>query len=67
MINGNRCSPLSTGGDITMSDSSFSDSSGGGATGDDIETTKWMRELQRKRSHPEKLDDNLWFNEVGQV
>ena len=27
----------------------------------------WMKEMMRKRGHPEKLHDELWFNEPGEV
>ena len=26
-----------------------------------------MKEMMRKRSHPERLHDELWFNEPGEV
>ena len=31
-----------------------------------VENT-WVDELNRKKDHPERLHEDLWFNEAGEV
>ena len=48
------------------SDESSCSSSSDEEMDEEIEKS-WIKEMMRKRSHPERLHEELWFNEPGEV
>ncbi|XP_021349627.1 ribonuclease 3-like [Mizuhopecten yessoensis] len=51
------------------SDSSSSSSSSSGSDSDENEDedNKWMEELNRKKNHPYRLHEELWYNDPGEM
>lgn len=47
--------------------SSSSNSSCSGSDDSDDEGDDWMEELNRKKNHPYRLHEELWFNDPGEV
>lgn len=48
-------------------ESDFDDSSDFSDDSDDENENSSMKELERKKSHPYRLHEELWYNEPGEV
>ncbi|XP_067662742.1 ribonuclease 3-like [Haliotis asinina] len=55
--------------DSESSSSSSGSSCGSGLESDDSDddTTLWLEELNRKKQHPHRLHEELWFNDSGEM
>lgn len=53
--------------DESDSDSSSSSSSGSDSDDNEDEENKWMEELNRKKNHPYRLHEELWYNDPGEM